>query len=470
MNNNLSKLILGLLTIGFLLASCTKKNEYASIKGVYKGIPEGKEIHLSKVAHGQLEKIAVTSLGADGRFGFTYSVDEPALYVTNIVWKKSQKTINRDHNLTRFYLANGDELNINLWDDKYELIQTNTAANKLLTEWNNQVDSLYTFSHGFAYTRADYQEFFPLIENFEAEMISFQGKIKTSDKHFNELLKLLVETDLSYSCLNFLFTPRPKHADRADYPEFYDKIIEMYNPKSDLLLHLPIGSAYMHIFNMFAQTSLSSIPSTVNKRFDIFSERFGTDLLKGYYALYNLHSFKTYDSEFLTYRKKVEPFLVSDYLKQKMQDYEISIRKFERGALAFDFTGYDMTNQAVKLSDFKDQIVYVDIWATWCKPCTDQIPYLKKLEKKFQGKPITFLSLSLDDLRDRKKWEEFVESKELGGIQLMSDKGFDSDIAKAYSITSIPRFLLIDKQGKIISSNAVRPSEENTEALLNSLL
>ena len=65
--------------------------------------------------------------------------------------------------------------------------------------------------------------------------------------------------------------------------------------------------------------------------------------------------------------------------------------------------------------------------------------------------------------------ETMVTEKELGGIQLFADKDWDSDFVKAYQINGIPRFLLIDPDGNIVSSNAPRPSSKDLITLFDEL-
>ena len=77
-----------------------------------------------------------------------------------------------------------------------------------------------------------------------------------------------------------------------------------------------------------------------------------------------------------------------------------------------------------KLEDLKGKLVYIDVWATWCGPCRAEIPSLKELEKKYHGKNITFVSISVDALKDHDKWKKFVADKELGGIQLFADNSW----------------------------------------------
>lgn len=129
------------------------------------------------------------------------------------------------------------------------------------------------------------------------------------------------------------------------------------------------------------------------------------------------------------------------------------------------------------LSDFRGKYVYIDFWTTWCGPCLKEFPTLKELEAGYSDRNIEFLYISLDapqDHRDdpdkaRQAWINYVEEHELGGVQLFSDKAFDSDFVKDYKIDFIPRYVLIDPEGKIISADAPRPSNPALVELFNEL-
>lgn len=136
------------------------------------------------------------------------------------------------------------------------------------------------------------------------------------------------------------------------------------------------------------------------------------------------------------------------------------------GEPAKDFTYQDITGNDVSLSSLKGKLVYVDVWATWCGPCKAEIPALKELEVEYHDKNIQFLSVSVDT--DKEAWETMVTEKELGGIQLWAD-GW-SQITKDYAIFGIPRFMLFDAAGNVISTDAVRPSSDEIRDLLNSNL
>jgi thiol-disulfide isomerase/thioredoxin len=464
------KNILAVMLCIVVMASCTQnENNFAILTGQYKGKAEGKEIHLCKVEHGKKTKVATSQISENGKFGFCQSVDEPGLYLVNVVHSEAQRADGRERDLKRFYLQNGTEVEIELQDGAYKLLHTNDSKNELLSKWNSQIDSLYSFSHGFLYCRSTYKDYFPILPEYEKNMKAFQAGVQSGDSDFDELLKLMAETDLAASALGMLQTLRSVHPKKEEFPSYYNEIFEKQKPTSSRLLELPNGREYLRAFILHAVLNHSENISKSNF-FEKSMNHIGNDLLKGYFALDNASRHRTYDDQYLQFKKSVAPYLSNEYLTEGFKKFELSIRKFEKGALAYDFSGKDTKGKEHKLSDYKGTLVYVDVWATWCGPCIAQIPALKKLEKKFHGKPITFLSISLDKQKDLKKWKDFIKEKNLGGVQLIADKEFKSDIAKTYEIKGIPRFMLFDKEGKVITIDAPRPSEDGIEDLLRSLL
>ena len=165
--------------------------------------------------------------------------------------------------------------------------------------------------------------------------------------------------------------------------------------------------------------------------------------------------------------------------KKKIEGSKVGMKQYYSEALKkqllnnsmaspFDYLNFKGGNR--KLSDFKGKYVYIDVWATWCGPCRAEIPFLKKVEEKYEGKNIAFVSISVDVQKDFEKWKKFVAEKELGGVQLFADKDWNSDFIKSFSINSIPRFILIDPTGKVVSADAARPSSPKLQEQLDGLL
>ena len=138
----------------------------------------------------------------------------------------------------------------------------------------------------------------------------------------------------------------------------------------------------------------------------------------------------------------------------------------QTGEPAIDFTYPDKEGNEFSLSTFKGNLVYVDVWATWCGPCKAEIPALKTLEHDYHNNNITFLSVSVDT--DKEAWVNMVDDKQLGGTQLWAN-GW-TEITKSYAINGIPRFMLFDANGNVISLDAARPSSEEIRELIEANL
>lgn len=169
----------------------------------------------------------------------------------------------------------------------------------------------------------------------------------------------------------------------------------------------------------------------------------------------------------------------ADRQKQQLQTNLTGLKQYYQKSLAnkklnnTDAPAFDFENHAggkVKLADLKGKYVYIDVWATWCGPCRGEIPFLKTAEEKYHGKNIEFVSISVDVAKDYEKWKTFVTEKQLGGLQLLADNNWNSDFIKAFAINSIPRFILIDPDGKVVDSDALRPSNPKLLEKLDKLL
>lgn len=152
--------------------------------------------------------------------------------------------------------------------------------------------------------------------------------------------------------------------------------------------------------------------------------------------------------------------LLADYAS-KFDKWDVS----KPGKPSPALSATDIDGKVWTLEDFRGRYVYIDMWATWCAPCRREVPYLKALAEKFQDAHIVFLGLSVDS--DKSKWEDMVRGGGLCGVQL--HLGSQSAFQKAYNVEGIPHFILLDKEGRIISNDMSKPSAEQTAAVLEAL-
>lgn len=199
-------------------------------------------------------------------------------------------------------------------------------------------------------------------------------------------------------------------------------------------------------------------------------------------SINNIYLEKDVDTSILNNAIRMSNQFVENVSKDYIRRHEIVVKekqlleKTKIGNLSPKFEDYiDFKGGKKSLESFKGKFVYIDVWATWCGPCIQQIPFLKDLEKQYHNKNIEFVSISTDEYRRsggsweaaEKKWRDFVKAKELSGVQLWS--GQDYSFQQAYQINSIPRFILIDPKGNIVDANAPRPSDPRLKDLFTSL-
>lgn len=156
--------------------------------------------------------------------------------------------------------------------------------------------------------------------------------------------------------------------------------------------------------------------------------------------------------------------------KAELTEVYTNYKNMTSNAIAPDFVYNTVDDKKVALKELRGKYVYIDVWATWCGPCKAEIPFLTKVEEDYHGKNIHFVSLSVDRMTDKAKWQAYVKDHQLQGIQLLADNDFSSEFIKKFNINSIPRFILIAPDGKIISGDAKRPSDPELRKQLDALL
>jgi thiol-disulfide isomerase/thioredoxin len=154
--------------------------------------------------------------------------------------------------------------------------------------------------------------------------------------------------------------------------------------------------------------------------------------------------------------------------KQVVQFFRNKLFHLSAGQAAPDFSFTTIDGKAMRLSDLRGKVVYIDFWATWCGPCKKEMPHSQKLKKHFAGNEnIEFLYVSTD--KNAERWKNYVQDNKLEGLQGLAGAGA-SAISKAYNISGIPRFVLVDKMGNFVSSNCKRPSNAELLPLLEATL
>jgi len=116
-----------------------------------------------------------------------------------------------------------------------------------------------------------------------------------------------------------------------------------------------------------------------------------------------------------------------------------------------DFLVKDINGNSLSLDRFKDRIVLIDFWATWCPPCVDEMPTIVKTYTKYHDRGFEIIGINLD--YDENKFLRFMKDNGMTWSQYFDGKGGQNKLAQKYSIDSIPATFLVGKDGKIIAKN-----------------
>lgn len=112
------------------------------------------------------------------------------------------------------------------------------------------------------------------------------------------------------------------------------------------------------------------------------------------------------------------------------------------------FTGKSIEGDTIKLLDYREKVTLLDFWASWCKPCKEEFPFLIELYNEYSEKGFSVLAVNLDNESGNQK--KFIDNlgKEIP-FKIIHDN--DSKIPVLYNIDAMPSVFLIDKNGVIRS-------------------
>lgn len=156
-----------------------------------------------------------------------------------------------------------------------------------------------------------------------------------------------------------------------------------------------------------------------------------------------------------------------EYIEMFQKEYEKKVESAE----GMQMPDIDLTKEdgsKVKLSSLYGKYIYVDCWATWCGPCCKEIPHLEELVgRMIDQDKVVFVSLSMDS--DVDAWKRKIADDKPEWAQFILDADANKMLSEALNITGIPRFFIIDPEGKVLNADAKRPSDKELEEELRKL-
>lgn len=450
-----------------LLFSCSKNPEIVDNSITIAGKLENSESPIISVSHDH-EEIIQDSVQADGSFVMTFDYEETGIY----------SVMNGDLRFS-LYLNPGDSIFIT--GDTKEFEQTFTASGDMAKEnvylikkdyflYESRLYDPYVFmalKKDAYFSKKD--SIISIAKTFYEELKSKEGidtaflSREESSFHFQDIFM-----DQLYPTYHALANKIPQ--DSVDFPieEIRKKIenLPMDNPEL-LRVEFYVYMIYRRIESlaneiMVADSSITAIEMAEWIAIDsLIKVPEMVDFFKYGFIKRSLENRGPLQVEEV-YNKFLSENSTPKYVK-RLEKVKAKWEPISPGKTVPDFTFTDIKGDSVKLSDLKGQLVYIDIWATWCGPCIAEHPNWDKLKEEYKEKPVAFLTVSIDDTRE--PWEKMVKNKKMEGLQWFASNAWQSELTQYFMVNSIPRFILLDKEGKIIDPSAERPSGKIREVL-----
>lgn len=384
-------------------------------------------------------------------------------------------------NITYFYLEAGDKIHLDYdaKDFKNTLKITGNAGRKntyFFKKFSFQLsNNIYRYIQkeeaGFRMVSNEYyQSLYHLLARQEMLPDDFVEREKR-ELRYNRILLLL-----DYVSVNAVFDKKVGFKPSEDFIAMISKELSSIDYENEADFQYSKSYKKLLYANLLGKISLNVkdyIPQTPTMLLKECA-KVKNQRIKNYLAFmvvqHHIATIKNYDLFYEVYQKL--KFTNEDY-NQKVKDYCQQYNRIAKGKDSPKFFNYERYGGGTtSFDDLKGTYLYIDVWASWCKPCIAEIPSLKKVKEKYKGKNIRFVSISVDVAKDKDKWKSAVRNHRLSGIQLLADKDLSSDFIKAYQIgtvVGIPNFILIDPNGKIISKDAPRPSDAKLIKLFDEL-
>ncbi len=247
--------------------------------------------------------------------------------------------------------------------------------------------------------------------------------------------------------------------DSASTRFYYHKLLEekrraLFTSKT-VLIKLPNGSHRdsRQAYDLIAQ---SDSISTLEK--DLM-------LVKTIGLIYDQFDLEDRQEYWEKFRRDVSDPVYLEYVEKK---YEFDKPVVDEVRLT-TYDGEQLT-MSQALEKHKGKVIYVDFWASWCAPCIRTIPDAKKLQQEYAGEDIVFMYLSIDEKADN--WKNASQKHALNGetpnyiiTNKMRSRNMDY-----LNVTSIPRYMIYDRNGELVEGDAPRPDTPEVRKKLDQYL
>jgi thiol-disulfide isomerase/thioredoxin len=378
----------------------------------------------------------------------------------------------------RIYLKPSDQLELNIDCKTGNATFVNgSRENQLLFQWQQLITPITSYGYNLSTITVDSIDVTTYISTYEKlqpALDQFYNRFDQVNAGFSKAFKNAMEVDRDLAPIHFLYHLSAEKMnglgrvskDFDEVPVFYQRFLQPGKFGNSSLLLLGETRLFMGLYAKLTVALLTKEKNATlsqREKLQVMIDAIANDTLKSFFFMDQIAQVEVNNlSEF---RETLEPFKSYAKLEPVKTAYQNLYDQFigdtaYMGKSVANVSLPDTMRRMVAMKNFEGKVVFIDVWATWCGPCKEQIPYYKELQEEYKNnKDIVFVSISIDKKNDREKWLKMIRKESLGGVQLLDDLG--KAFAHPLDITAIPRFLLIDKQGKWVEIRCPRPSAKD---------
>lgn len=441
----------------FLFNSCQQNEIFLT------GSVEGSDSTIVAISDFIISDTPDTIVVKDGKFSHKINIEHPGYYY--FIYGEEVKMI---------FLAPGYDLNIAIQatdsTTNYTFLGKGDLENNTLQKINKELDKL-------SFNQIESIPFNSRNKYIDSLFNAFKNNFSDSVKH-KKIDPIFVNFQKKYFDYNSAMLKTYFGLQSENKDPSYFKFVDDLDLNNGQCLGIPVFRWFLDYHTEYLlEESLLKMDSIKRDqeetrmiaKFEVI-KNYENKIIKEYLMFSSLKQIIEYEG--VEGFKKVKVYY-DDFVKQdKYRDYiQIILNKkllISKGKPAFNFTGIDKNGKEVQLKELNGKIVYLDFWATWCKPCKAEAPFNTLLSNEFKGKGIQFVSISIDDEKNLEEWKNFIkEDKNILHLRITKDKV--KELTDAFQIKGIPTYMLIDQNGNFINSAAPRPSSSEIRQILNQL-
>ena len=432
-------------------------------------LPAG--LSLYKLKNGEAVKIALQRPDENGNCSFEVDVKEGIYFFQKGGGQKGGGGFKhalylkaRENKKIDLFINNS----ISLDYDSCVVDQPN-AETKSLQAWTNAFNKYCKSVNDQSKHAETYKQY----DEFVKFSASFLKSNKTTNAYFNTWLADKVDTDLKYlrAANFFYFNSRlyTKYDSSKVVKAFYQPLEDKKIVNDARLLRSEHGLALLHyVFGYWKFNRVKNVKDLQASHYSEYIPLISNNDIKVTYIISKMMDISKYE-DFVKYVQPYQNLFTTAELKAEYQKRYEELYLFAKGTPGYDFELKDVNDKTYTLSGFKGKVVVIDMWAMWCGPCLDEKPVMEKVAASYHDRnDIVFVGVSVDGLGRRDVWKNFVKKKGFTSIELLSNH--TESIQKYYKIEGIPRFLIFDREGKIVTVDAPRPSNPEFKKLIEQTL